>query len=73
MPFVFNMNEPRGTGDGPSGGGSDTREVWRYLVKLILLMVLGAALMITVAVIAWHNYAGGLVETTRPAPAPIRR
>ena len=52
---------------------SDAREVRSYLFKLIALIVLGAAFMTTVAVIAWHRYAGGIVETTRPAPPPSAR
>jgi len=48
----------------------DAPDVRRYLYRLIALIALGAALMVTTAVIAWKTYAGNLVETTRPAPIP---
>jgi hypothetical protein len=48
----------------------DAPDVRRYLFKLLALLALGAALMATIAVIAWKTYAGNLVETTRPAPMP---
>ena len=50
---------------------SDAREVRSYLFKLIALIVLGAAFMTTVAVIAWHRYAAGVVDGTTPAPPPV--
>jgi hypothetical protein len=50
----------------------DAPDVRRYLFKLLALLALGAALMVTVAVIAWNKYAGNLVETTRPAPMPTQ-
>jgi len=52
---------------------SDAGEVRSYLFKLIALLLLGAAFMTTVAIIAWHRYAGDLVESTRPAPGPSAR
>jgi hypothetical protein len=51
----------------------DSRDVKRYLFRLLALLALGAALMGGIAAWAWQKYAGDFVETSRPAPLPQRR
>ena len=51
----------------------DSRDVRRYLFRLIALLALGAALMGGIAAWAWHKYASDFVDTTRPAPLPQQR
>ena len=50
---------------------SGAEEVRHYLKRLLILIVCGALLMVTVAVLAWFAFARDFKETNLPAPAPL--
>jgi hypothetical protein len=56
----------------PQHRPGDSRDVRRYLFRLLALLALGAALMGGIATWAWQKYARDFVDTTRPAPLPQR-
>jgi hypothetical protein len=50
---------------------SGAEEVRHYLKRLGIVIVCGALLMVTVAVLAWFAFARDFKEPVLPAPVPL--